>query len=515
MGDASYIFPEPQAEFLRELRAGRCPASGLSRRVPPKVSLVAAMPPVYQQALQSTCVANAVTALLEYYGDCKTRLSVQYLAAATKEIERAGLVRNLEALKTGGALDKGFETLFHSELMQLRLLADANGGMEAPVVRPYRQQFEEGVMVRFNRAPGSLLMSCFHAVETRGVCRYALWPSAASRTASVFGEVGAALEVPPGADEDAAKRRMTCGLYLLGMPNNVDEIRGILAGANGRRAMPVAVTVNFFTGCDGETYAFPETEELADGRLASKNAWRGRHGLLIVGYEDAEKAPGGGWFLIRNSLGEGWGDKGYGRLPYAYLACFAVEAGTILQDRVDYEGDGYDGQRALTASGRAGHPSRLRFSPLAVNLLVGALLVALTVAVMVAVRRNGPGERPSEVRPAAAPAAEAEGRPLLQHVRYKVFFSCANIKERKALREAFAAENVPFPVEFMPQNLSSVLALRVVLKNEDDVYERLIEVLKKNYTGPARERWTDRAGLLANRVVYAVRDTLRRWSGGL
>ena len=66
MGEAPYIFPEPQAEYLRALMAGSCPASDLSHRVPTRVSLVDAMPPVYQQALQGTCVANAVTALLEY-----------------------------------------------------------------------------------------------------------------------------------------------------------------------------------------------------------------------------------------------------------------------------------------------------------------------------------------------------------------------------------------------------------------------------------------------------------------
>ena len=510
MGDTPYIFPEAQAAYLRALQAGRCAGETRSRGEPVRVSLVDRLPPVYQQALQGTCVANAVTALLEYYGDCRTRLSVQYLASVTRDVERKGLERNLEALRTGGPLDAGFEAVFHAELLQLRLLADANGGMDVPAVRPYLTRFAEGVKTRFSQAPGSLLMSCFRAVETRGVCRYSLWPSATLRTTSVFGELDAAPVVPPGADEDAAKRRVTSGLYLLGMPNNVDEIRGLLAGANGRRAMPVAVTVDFFTDCDGATYAFPGTEERADGRLASKNAWRGRHALLVVGYEDDARAPGGGWFLIRNSFGEAWGDKGYGRLSYAYLACFAIEAGTILQDLVDYAGDGYDRLRPGGAT-QPSAPSAVSAWPfgrrLALNLGIACALVGLTLAVVWMVRR---GPVPGVVPPPPPFGGEEVGGT----VRYKVFFDCESADERQKLRQAFASENVGFPVEFMQQNLTSVLALRVTVGSQDDVVAALGEVLRRNYEGPSKELWADMEVLLRLRRVYVVKDALRRWNGG-
>lgn len=42
------------------------------------------------------------------------------------------------------------------------------------------------------------------------------------------------------------------------------------------------------------------------------------HAVLVVGYEDGA-APGIGVLIIRNSWGAGWGDGGYGYLPYAYL----------------------------------------------------------------------------------------------------------------------------------------------------------------------------------------------------
>ena len=376
MSAAPYIFPAQQAEFLRALRDGRYRAPARTRNVPASTSLVLKMPPIYEQALRGTCVANAATAMLEYYEDCKMRLSVQYLFAATKEVERAAIERNLLRLRTGEPLDPAFELALHSKLLQLRMMADANGGINTPVMRPYLTQFEETVRTRYEAMDGSLLRSCFNVLEFQGTCRYALWPYAGVTAAPLFGAVESGAH-PPGSDDDAKKHRVLSGLYLLPAPNNVDEIRGILAGVNDRRPMPVCVTVSFFEGCDGETFSFPQTEETEAG-LAAKNKWLGVHGMLIVGYVDSAAVPGGGYCIVRNSLGEAWGNRGYGKLPYAYVACFALEAGTILQDLVDYTGDGYGGLHADGVSGRR----RRRWWLVFMNLLVGAALVAGTWAVV-------------------------------------------------------------------------------------------------------------------------------------
>ena len=412
VADPSYRFPVQQAAFLRALKGGGYQGVARSGRGPLSVSLVSQMPPVYQQALQGTCVANAVTALLEYHDDLRTRLSVQFLFAATKEVERNGLELNFRNLRTGQPLDPGFESVFHKELAQLRMLAATNGGMAAPVVLPYLARFEEAVRERFFVSSGCLLQSCFQALETYGVCRDVLWPYAPVQAAPVFGSSAAGrVEFPPKTREDAEKRRMTHGLYRLGTPNNVDEIRSFLAGANERRPMPVVVTVDFFEGCDGETYKFPETETDAEGHLVAVNEWKGRHGLLIVGYMDSSAYAGGGYFIIRNSLGAGWGNRGYGKLPYAYLECFACEAGTIQQDLIDYEGDGYGGQ--LLGEKRAPGTGRRARRMWLVNGLVALALVAGTVAVEVCLddplglRRLKPPSAPAEEAapvPAVAPA---------------------------------------------------------------------------------------------------------------
>jgi C1A family cysteine protease len=40
----------------------------------------------------------------------------------------------------------------------------------------------------------------------------------------------------------------------------------------------------------------------------------GGHAVMAVGYDDSKK-----WFIVRNSWGEDWGDKGYFYIPYDYL----------------------------------------------------------------------------------------------------------------------------------------------------------------------------------------------------
>jgi C1A family cysteine protease len=41
----------------------------------------------------------------------------------------------------------------------------------------------------------------------------------------------------------------------------------------------------------------------------------GGHAVAVVGYDDAARQ-----FVVRNSLGTGWGDRGHGSLPYEYLS---------------------------------------------------------------------------------------------------------------------------------------------------------------------------------------------------
>ncbi len=50
------------------------------------------------------------------------------------------------------------------------------------------------------------------------------------------------------------------------------------------------------------------------------------HSVLIVGYQNDTKTPGDGYLIFKNSYGEAFGDKGYGRIPYAYALLYANDA---------------------------------------------------------------------------------------------------------------------------------------------------------------------------------------------
>lgn len=47
---------------------------------------------------------------------------------------------------------------------------------------------------------------------------------------------------------------------------------------------------------------------------ATSESVLGGHAVVVVGYDESKQ-----WFIVRNSWGKKWGDKGYFYMPYAYL----------------------------------------------------------------------------------------------------------------------------------------------------------------------------------------------------
>jgi C1A family cysteine protease len=53
------------------------------------------------------------------------------------------------------------------------------------------------------------------------------------------------------------------------------------------------------------------------------------HSIIIVGYQEDQSAPGGGYFIFKNSVGMDWEDNGYGKMPYDYAARYANDGVVI------------------------------------------------------------------------------------------------------------------------------------------------------------------------------------------
>lgn len=162
--------------------------------------------------------------------------------------------------------------------------------------RDYQYAFRGGDGTMAGPEPGEVL------VES-GTCRRDLWPDDQPSPSVRDGELS----------KDAERYRLE-GVPL---PIALDDVRKVLSAG-----CPVQVSIN--TGS-----AF--TDVGRDGLFNAAEAPSGRHGrhaMLIVGYI-------GNFFIVKNSWGMDWGDKGYCYIPKAVLAASDPELIAVLLRRPD------------------------------------------------------------------------------------------------------------------------------------------------------------------------------------
>jgi hypothetical protein len=126
-----------------------------------------------------------------------------------------------------------------------------------------------------------------------------------------------AVQPPEPVFAEAAKRRVVDWWSL---PVDCDALRGCLA-AGFPVVFGTRVTESFVKTPKTGLTGMPQG---ADDRK------HGRHALLLVGYHDPKRL-----FVVRNSWGEDWGDRGYGYMPYEYVlnrnwtgSCWAIRLTT-------------------------------------------------------------------------------------------------------------------------------------------------------------------------------------------
>ncbi|MEU5613224.1 C1 family peptidase [Streptomyces sparsogenes] len=157
---------------------------------------------------------------------------------------------------------------------------------------------------------GSRLEHSFRAWAEFGLCEEALWPYDEHGRTRVDRD-------PPEHCHTTARRTRPLARSL-----SAPDGPGLLGLARRAIAMGIPVSV--------EVRLCPSISmSLVNGgvipvQLATELSV-GPHVVLLTGYDDrAETAPydrgaGPGAFRVRNSWGTGWGDQGYGLLPYAFL----------------------------------------------------------------------------------------------------------------------------------------------------------------------------------------------------
>lgn len=161
---------------------------------------------------------------------------------------------------------------------------------------------------------GTSLAHAKAALERHGACHRATWPYSPMIRR---GNVGHG-PPPPGAEAEAARHTLA-GCALLARPP-VEALKRMLAGTPEAPGGPVVVGI--------EVHASWYLSEMTrrSGRIhlpLPHDTLVGGHAVCLVGYRDDPRAPGGGYFLARNSWGEAWAREsefgpGHGLLPYEH-----------------------------------------------------------------------------------------------------------------------------------------------------------------------------------------------------
>jgi C1A family cysteine protease len=108
----------------------------------------------------------------------------------------------------------------------------------------------------------------------------------------------------PPADVYTAALEFRAQRYLR-LPRNLNQMKGCLASG-----FPFVFGISVY-----ESFESNAATKTGDVPMPGANErLLGGHAMLMVGYDDAKQR-----FVLRNSWGPTWGDKGYGTIPYSYL----------------------------------------------------------------------------------------------------------------------------------------------------------------------------------------------------
>jgi C1A family cysteine protease len=152
---------------------------------------------------------------------------------------------------------------------------------------------ERAILGTIDEDSGAMLRDGIKSVARQGGPHESLWPHLVAR-----------FRVKPSA---AAYRDGLLHEALLyqRLRQSIDQLKACLADG-----YPFVFGFSVYESLESSAVA-----KSGDVRLPGRgDALLGGHAVTVVGYDDPRRR-----FIIRNSWGASWGDRGYGTMPYAYL----------------------------------------------------------------------------------------------------------------------------------------------------------------------------------------------------
>ncbi|SHI15095.1 Cysteine protease, C1A family [Sporobacter termitidis DSM 10068] len=146
---------------------------------------------------------------------------------------------------------------------------------------------------------GAQMRDVCDALHKYGICSESCWPYDVTKFAK---------KPTKKACTAAAKHKITEYATFDGdTVNDIQQIRAYLA----KKSLPVLIGMDVYSSFESDEVARTGIVPMPD---TSTEQLLGGHAVLIVGYDDTRKV-----LIVRNSWGDGWGDKGYFYLPYDYV----------------------------------------------------------------------------------------------------------------------------------------------------------------------------------------------------
>lgn len=161
-----------------------------------------------------------------------------------------------------------------------------------------------------NLATGTLPYVAFEMLKKYGVCAEADWPY---NQIPMPGNVG---QGPPPPGAEAAARSWRIGAYKPLEQSNINVLKNELF--EGRAVLIGAAYYPYWSKSG-------QAAKLGRIRMPLPDEVNpGGHAMCVVGYQDDPAAPGGGYFIVRNSWDTSWGEEnptapGYCYVPYEYV----------------------------------------------------------------------------------------------------------------------------------------------------------------------------------------------------